>query len=108
MYSQAWSPVPSTTATAPLLRTAKRAPARPREQREGLGGHSTTQLRRWALHGEGPDEPPRSQARRVQQGTKIECGRPGPQQLGPAHGIVQRAQSERGQDLADLLGHEQE
>ncbi len=29
MYSQAWSPVPSTTASAPLLRTAKRSPTRP-------------------------------------------------------------------------------
>ena len=30
MYSQPWSPIPSTTACAPLLRTAKRSPARPR------------------------------------------------------------------------------
>ena len=30
MYSQPWSPTPSTTAEAPLLRTAKRSPARPR------------------------------------------------------------------------------
>ncbi len=29
MYSQAWSPVPSTTANAPELRTAKRSPAVP-------------------------------------------------------------------------------
>ena len=29
MYSQPWSPTPSTTATAPLLRTANRSPARP-------------------------------------------------------------------------------
>ena len=29
MYSQPWSPRPSTTAMAPLLRTAKRSPARP-------------------------------------------------------------------------------
>ena len=29
MYSQQWSPVPSTTAQAPELRTAKRSPARP-------------------------------------------------------------------------------
>ena len=31
MYSQAWSPTPSTTALAPLLRTANRSPARPRK-----------------------------------------------------------------------------
>ncbi len=31
MYSQPWSPVPSTTATAPGLRTAKRSPATPRK-----------------------------------------------------------------------------
>ncbi len=30
MYSQPWSPTPSTTATAPELRTANRSPARPR------------------------------------------------------------------------------
>ena len=30
MYSHAWSPTPSTTASAPLLRTAKRSPATPR------------------------------------------------------------------------------
>jgi hypothetical protein len=31
MYSQPWSPVPSTTATAPELRTPKRSPAMPRK-----------------------------------------------------------------------------
>src|SRR5439155_993158 len=31
MYSQPWSPTPSTTALAPELRTAKRSPARPRK-----------------------------------------------------------------------------
>ena len=30
MYSQAWSPVPSTTISAPELRTANRSPTRPR------------------------------------------------------------------------------
>ena len=30
MYSHAWSPTPSTTAMAPLFRTAKRSPATPR------------------------------------------------------------------------------
>ena len=29
MYSQPWAPIPSTTAVAPELRTAKRIPARP-------------------------------------------------------------------------------
>ena len=29
MYSQPWSPTPSTTAVAPELRTAKRSPAMP-------------------------------------------------------------------------------
>ncbi len=29
MYSQPWSPTPSTTAVAPLLRTQKRSPATP-------------------------------------------------------------------------------
>ena len=29
MYSQQWFPAPSTTATAPELRTANRSPARP-------------------------------------------------------------------------------
>ena len=29
IYSQPWSPTPSTTATAPELRTANRSPARP-------------------------------------------------------------------------------
>ena len=32
MYSQPWSPVPSTTARAPLLRTQNRSPARPRKK----------------------------------------------------------------------------
>ena len=31
MYSQPWSPTPSTTAIAPELRTAKRSPATPRK-----------------------------------------------------------------------------
>ena len=31
MYSQPWSPTPSTTAVAPELRTAKRSPASPRK-----------------------------------------------------------------------------
>src|ERR1700710_250791 len=31
MYSQQWSPTPSTTVAAPELRTAKRSPARPRK-----------------------------------------------------------------------------
>ncbi len=31
MYSQPWSPVPSTTQIAPELRTAKRSPATPRK-----------------------------------------------------------------------------
>ena len=31
MYSQPWSPVPSTTATAPEFLTAKRSPAMPRK-----------------------------------------------------------------------------
>ena len=31
MYSQPWSPTPSTTASAPELRTAKRSPASPRK-----------------------------------------------------------------------------
>ena len=31
MYSQPWSPTPSTTALTPELRTAKRSPARPRK-----------------------------------------------------------------------------
>jgi hypothetical protein len=31
MYSQPWSPTPSTTASAPELRTAKRSPATPRK-----------------------------------------------------------------------------
>ena len=30
MYSHPWSPTPSTTAVAPLLRTANRSPAEPR------------------------------------------------------------------------------
>ena len=30
MYSQPWSPTPSTTALTPLLRTANRSPATPR------------------------------------------------------------------------------
>ena len=33
MYSQPWSPTPSTTAFAPLFRTAKRSPARPAAKR---------------------------------------------------------------------------
>jgi hypothetical protein len=31
MYSQPWSPAPSTTAIAPELRTPKRSPATPRK-----------------------------------------------------------------------------
>ena len=31
MYSQPWSPTPSTTVSAPLLRTANRSPATPRK-----------------------------------------------------------------------------
>ena len=36
MYSQPWSPTPSTTACAPELRTAKRSPARPRKKARPL------------------------------------------------------------------------
>jgi hypothetical protein len=32
MYSQPWSPTPSTTVTTPELRTAKRSPASPRKK----------------------------------------------------------------------------
>jgi hypothetical protein len=32
MYSQPWSPTPSTTAVAPELRTQKRSPTRPGER----------------------------------------------------------------------------
>ena len=38
MYSQPWSPTPSTTALAPELRTAKRSPARPRKNASPRGG----------------------------------------------------------------------
>ena len=37
MYSQPWSPTPSTTAHAPELRTAKRSPARPRKNARPRG-----------------------------------------------------------------------
>jgi hypothetical protein len=36
MYSQPWSPVPSTTAVAPDRRTAKRSPATPRKKASPL------------------------------------------------------------------------
>ena len=36
MYSQPWSPVPSTTALAPDRRTAKRSPATPRKNASPL------------------------------------------------------------------------
>ncbi len=36
MYSQPWSPTPSTTALAPELRTAKRSPAMPRKKARPL------------------------------------------------------------------------
>ena len=36
MYSQPWSPVPSTTALAPDSRTAKRSPATPRKKASPL------------------------------------------------------------------------
>ena len=38
MYSQPWSPTPSTTAVTPLLRTQKRSPASPRTERLAAGG----------------------------------------------------------------------
>ena len=42
MYSQPWSPTPSTTAVAPELRTAKRSPATPRKIRlAGIAPYST-------------------------------------------------------------------
>ena len=42
MYSQPWSPTPSTTALAPELRTAKRSPARPRKNaRPAVAPYST-------------------------------------------------------------------
>ena len=42
MYSQPWAPIPSTTASAPLLRTAKRIPARPtRWSRPAVAPYST-------------------------------------------------------------------
>ena len=42
MYSQPWSPTPSTTAAAPELRTAKRSPASPRKNaRPDVAPYST-------------------------------------------------------------------
>ena len=42
MYSQPWSPTPSTTASAPELRTAKRSPASPRKNaRPAVAPYST-------------------------------------------------------------------
>ena len=42
MYSQPWGPIPSTTASAPLLRMAKRMPARPtRWSRPAVAPYST-------------------------------------------------------------------
>ena len=42
MYSQPWSPTPSTTASAPELRTAKRSPASPRKYaRPAVAPYST-------------------------------------------------------------------
>ena len=38
MYSQPWSPTPSTTAHAPLLRTQNRSAARPQKNAWPLGG----------------------------------------------------------------------
>ena len=43
MYSQPWSPTPSTTACAPELRTAKRSPATPRKYASpAIAPYSTT------------------------------------------------------------------
>ncbi len=43
MYSQPWSPTPSTTAVAPELRTAKRSPAMPLKNASPLvAPYSTT------------------------------------------------------------------
>src|ERR1044072_5660166 len=52
MYSQPWSPTPSTTAPAPELRTAKRSPARPRENARRArvrGDHDPERDRRHSL-----------------------------------------------------------
>src|SRR5213076_1653053 len=39
MYSQPWSPTPSTTVSTPVLRTSKPSPARP-AHREDAAGHA--------------------------------------------------------------------
>ncbi len=44
MYSQPWSPVPSTTALAPDRRTAKRSPATPRKKASPLVAPYSTVL----------------------------------------------------------------
>jgi hypothetical protein len=44
MYSQPWSPVPSTTAVAPDRRTAKRSPATPRKKASPLVAPYSTVL----------------------------------------------------------------
>ena len=44
MYSQPWSPVPSTTAVAPDSRTAKRSPATPRKNASPLVAPYSTVL----------------------------------------------------------------
>ena len=51
MYSQPWSPTPSTTAFAPLLRTAKRSPARPAIRRTSRPSRRTARYcRRSCFH----------------------------------------------------------
>ena len=44
MYSQPWSPTPSTTAWTPELRTAKRSPAIPRKKHSPLTAPYSTVL----------------------------------------------------------------
>ena len=44
MYSQPWSPVPSTTAVAPESRTAKRSPATPQKKASPLVAPYSTVL----------------------------------------------------------------
>ena len=52
MYSQQWSPTPSTTASAMLLRTAKRSPAPPR----ATASHMSQLL--WSKHTMKPAQGP--------------------------------------------------
>ena len=92
MYSQPWSPTPSTTAVAPLLRTQKRSPTRPidvgfaarRSVEQGVSGNDVPFGREARPGGRNDDDPAAGEAlAEIVVGVAFEAERDSRREEGP-------------------------